>query len=273
MILVNLFGFWGVLRAGRSLSAKHTTAAVVLLGGCIVSYGSVMRKHHAEAAVGEELQEFEDITSCQICKDQLKSPMLVPCGHTYCSLCINRWLGDKRYCPTCRVEFTQHHGLLRKNIALGQIVEGLAPLKLRLAARMQHPTGDAAAAHAALAKLEASQTGAGAHTLPQKITGKYNYQLESLSNLRKLCKDSGLSVDGVKDKNVLIHLHKEFVLRFNAECDAFRPKPEETIRRKVLHPSSQAQFPPTPNVAPALSAADHPQILCFRFTAPFPGKT
>jgi len=217
-----------------------------------------MLKRHAEAVVGEELQEFEDITTCQICKDQLKSPMLLPCGHTYCSLCINRWLGDRRYCPTCRVEFTHHQGLLRKNIALGQIVEGLAPLKLRLAARMQHLTGDAVAAHAALAKLEASQTGGGAHALPPKITGKYNYQLESLSNLRKLCKDSGLPVDGVKDKNVLIHLHKEFVLRFNAECDAFRPKPEDTIRRKVLHRTSEANPPPNPHAISLLAVADPP---------------
>jgi len=196
-----------------------------------------MQKQHAETVAEEEVLELEDIASCQICKDVLKSPMLLPCGHTYCSLCIQRWLGEKRYCPTCREEFDQHHALLRKNIALGQIIEALTPLRVRLAARMQHPTGDAAAARAAVAKLEAEQNTAGAHALPQKITGKYNYQLESLNNLRKLCKDIGITVDGVKDKSVLIHLHKEFVLRFNAECDAFRPKPEETIRRKVSQPA------------------------------------
>ena len=83
-----------------------------------------MQKQHAETVAEEEVLELEDIASCQICKDVLKSPMLLPCGHTYCSLCIQRWLGEKRYCPTCREEFDQHHALLRKNIALGQIMAG-----------------------------------------------------------------------------------------------------------------------------------------------------
>ena len=42
---------------------------------------------------------------CPICKDELKSPVVTPCGHIFCWPCISKHLQDKeealRVCPVC----------------------------------------------------------------------------------------------------------------------------------------------------------------------------
>lgn len=39
---------------------------------------------------------------CGICIDDLNDKRTLPCGHEYCSACVNPWLCGHNTCPTCR---------------------------------------------------------------------------------------------------------------------------------------------------------------------------
>lgn len=44
---------------------------------------------------------------CTICQDAFKDPITLPCGHMYCSICLDEWRSkydskSKRTCPLCR---------------------------------------------------------------------------------------------------------------------------------------------------------------------------
>ena len=42
--------------------------------------------------VEEEVGGIEMEMECQLCKEIMKAPMMLPCGHSFCSLCIRRSL-------------------------------------------------------------------------------------------------------------------------------------------------------------------------------------
>jgi len=55
------------------------------------------------------LKQMNDITECSICTEVFTHPRVLPCFHTYCLSCIERWSkdkhpGDKLSCPLCRKE-------------------------------------------------------------------------------------------------------------------------------------------------------------------------
>ncbi|ESO92129.1 hypothetical protein LOTGIDRAFT_121359, partial [Lottia gigantea] len=40
---------------------------------------------------------------CSICFDSVKSPKILPCGHTFCLGCIERYIGNKTETVTCPI--------------------------------------------------------------------------------------------------------------------------------------------------------------------------
>ncbi len=59
-----------------------------------------------QKAIEEELKiakrAIEDVFSCPICLDPLKSMLILPCGHSVCEECWIVWSKKNSMCPTCR---------------------------------------------------------------------------------------------------------------------------------------------------------------------------
>ncbi|XP_058247413.1 tripartite motif-containing protein 16-like [Hemibagrus wyckioides] len=79
----------------------------------------------AEASISVDQDQF----ICPVCLDLLKDPVTIPCGHSYCKVCINGcWDQEDQKgvysCPQCRDTFTPRP-VLRRNNMLAEVVEKL----------------------------------------------------------------------------------------------------------------------------------------------------
>lgn len=69
----------------------------------------------------------KDQLNCPVCLDILRDPVTIPCGHSYCSGCIENYWDQDDYaglfsCPQCRQSFSPRP-LLAKNTMLADVVE------------------------------------------------------------------------------------------------------------------------------------------------------
>ncbi|XP_062846497.1 tripartite motif-containing protein 16-like [Trichomycterus rosablanca] len=77
----------------------------------------------------------QDEFSCSVCLETLKDPAAIPCGHSFCMVCINNcwdWEDDKGTysCPQCRQTFTPRP-VVRRNTMLAGVVEKLKKTELQ----------------------------------------------------------------------------------------------------------------------------------------------
>jgi len=76
-------------------------------------------------------KRLENVTECAICGDDLTDARVLPCVHTFCLTCIDKWSknkehGEKISCPICRVEFEIPEGgtsALPKNSFVEKLLE------------------------------------------------------------------------------------------------------------------------------------------------------
>ncbi|XP_061587376.1 LOW QUALITY PROTEIN: uncharacterized protein LOC133452172 [Cololabis saira] len=82
------------------------------------------------------LQLDQETFSCSICLDLLKDPVTIPCGHSYCMNCINKYWdeGEKKLpsCPQCRKTFIPKPVLVKSTI-LADLVEQMKKTGLQAA--------------------------------------------------------------------------------------------------------------------------------------------
>ncbi|KAI5617025.1 finTRIM family, member 14 [Silurus asotus] len=75
--------------------------------------------------------------SCPVCLDLLKDPVTIPCGHSFCKVCINGFWDQEDQtgvysCPQCRHTFNPRP-VLHRNIMLEKVMEKLKNLKAQAA--------------------------------------------------------------------------------------------------------------------------------------------
>ncbi|KAF7700424.1 hypothetical protein HF521_003382 [Silurus meridionalis] len=95
----------------------------------------------AEARISVNPDQF----ICAVCLDLLKDPVTIPCGHSFCKVCINGCWNQEDMksiysCPQCRETFTPRPVLCRNNI-LAEVVEKLKNTELQAASAAHCYTG------------------------------------------------------------------------------------------------------------------------------------
>ncbi|XP_072240720.1 E3 ubiquitin/ISG15 ligase TRIM25-like isoform X1 [Leuresthes tenuis] len=74
---------------------------------------------------------------CPICLEILRDPVSIPCGHTYCMVCVNNYWDQAESgqfsCPQCRETFSPRP-VLRRNTVLAEVVD-----KLKLSEMVRAP--------------------------------------------------------------------------------------------------------------------------------------
>ncbi|XP_027031918.2 E3 ubiquitin/ISG15 ligase TRIM25-like isoform X2 [Tachysurus fulvidraco] len=87
----------------------------------------------AKASISVDQDQF----SCPVCQDLLNDPVTIPCGHSFCKMCINGCWDQEDVkgvysCPQCRETFTTRPVSYRNNM-LADVVEKLKKTELQAA--------------------------------------------------------------------------------------------------------------------------------------------
>nr|XP_061794047.1 E3 ubiquitin-protein ligase TRIM35-like [Nerophis lumbriciformis] len=70
-------------------------------------------------------ESLQDHLKCPTCLDIFKDPVILPCSHNFCRVCLQQWKDKgERSCPLCRTEFRSMD--LPLNLALRNMCENLS---------------------------------------------------------------------------------------------------------------------------------------------------
>lgn len=81
---------------------------------------SVQEKQLIE--IKSRIEQVESTLKCSICYEIMYAPTTLPCGHSYCMICINdtrRFTSLPSKCPTCREPFTMSYAV---NVQLQNLI-------------------------------------------------------------------------------------------------------------------------------------------------------
>lgn len=83
------------------------------------------------------LSQLDALLRCHICKDFLKVPVLTPCGHTFCSVCIREYINVQAKCPLCLTELRD--SMLRSEFLVSEIIDTYKSIRSDILEIIQKP--------------------------------------------------------------------------------------------------------------------------------------
>jgi len=91
---------------GRSGRGKLERAATVSYQQSTVSYHQQNNNGHSTRRKSKVREHKAVAPTCEICYDEYNQPKLLPCGHTFCHRCLEKFVNPKLLveCPSCRKE-------------------------------------------------------------------------------------------------------------------------------------------------------------------------
>ncbi|KZT11613.1 uncharacterized protein LAESUDRAFT_692654 [Laetiporus sulphureus 93-53] len=72
------------------------------------------------ADVAPGLRELDEALVCDVCREFYSGPMILECGHSFCSYCLRRAFSDRQECPKCRAPANEMR--MKKNVELESVV-------------------------------------------------------------------------------------------------------------------------------------------------------
>ncbi|CDO93115.1 unnamed protein product [Kluyveromyces dobzhanskii CBS 2104] len=87
-----------------------------------------------------QLADLDSLLRCHICKDFLSASVLTPCGHSFCSICIRKYLQKESKCPLCLSELTE--SMLQKEFLVQEICSSYVKLRDSLLQHLTKPFND-----------------------------------------------------------------------------------------------------------------------------------
>lgn len=74
-----------------------------------------------------EMDSQNSNLTCAICLERFQIPVTIPCGHTFCQICISMYWDtvikfDKHQCPICMTKFDTRP-ILKRNVSMSGLTE------------------------------------------------------------------------------------------------------------------------------------------------------
>ncbi|KAK3506480.1 hypothetical protein QTP70_001621, partial [Hemibagrus guttatus] len=134
---------WWTLEVRDGVKLKESYRAWLARGTPEAAEAYRQAKKMAEASISVDFSV--DQFSCPVCLDLLKDPVTIPCGHSFCKVCINGcWDQEDQKgvysCPQCRDTFTPRPVLHRNNM-LAEVMEKLKKTEVQAASPAHCYTG------------------------------------------------------------------------------------------------------------------------------------
>ncbi|XP_062317734.1 RING finger protein 141 [Osmerus eperlanus] len=100
--IMNLYQFIQLYRDITSQAAEVLSAGVASEGPS----GQLSSAESCQASMWMgRVKQLTDEEECCICMDG-KADLILPCAHSFCQKCIDKWSGQSRNCPICRLQVT-----------------------------------------------------------------------------------------------------------------------------------------------------------------------
>uniref|UniRef100_UPI00358FDFCA E3 ubiquitin-protein ligase TRIM7-like isoform X2 n=1 Tax=Myxine glutinosa TaxID=7769 RepID=UPI00358FDFCA len=111
----------------QSFSLKPASSGEVLIQLCFTLFSD----HKEMASSSSDMGDNLDALTCSVCLQIYKDPVTLPCGHSFCRLCIEKCWENREencVCPNCREVFPQKPKL-KKNVTVAYMVDNIVNLK------------------------------------------------------------------------------------------------------------------------------------------------
>lgn len=142
-------------------------------------------------------QKLESILCCPICKELIQGAVILPCGHSYCSLCIRKFMEYNEECPTCRLKCCD--GDLVKNNQLEELSNYFSVIKPQIISLLTNSNNTS--------KDEVSIPNS---TNSRKPLAKVFYNNISIQRLKEMLQFCNLPTTGSKEE--MVRRHKDYIL-------------------------------------------------------------